>query len=174
MDWFLCFLFQWKNPQTYWQCNKNAIKVQWVNKLHFINIFYFNVAFTGKLHVIRKQSLILSSNKFLRHLLGYADSDQRRSLSMRAWAATWGFLIWFLLWWRELSADWLALQNVLISILLLPCPYFLRSGLLWHGPALRLADWLSSPLANDAGCSLSSSSSCTSPTPPPSIQPCCW
>lgn len=77
------------------------------------------------------------------------------------------FLIGFLQWWWELLADWLALQNVLTYILRLPCPYFLRSGLLWHGPTLRLADWLSSPLANDGGCSLSSS--CTSPTPPPSL-----
>lgn len=63
-----------------------------------------------------------------------------------------------------LLADLLALQNVLTSILLLPCPYFLRSGLLWHGLTLRLADWLSSPLANDGGGSLSSS--CTSPSSP--------
>lgn len=41
-------------------------------------------------------------------------------------------------------------MNVVPSILLRPRPYFLRSGLLWHGLTLRLADWLSSPLANDS------------------------
>lgn len=174
MDWFWCFLIQLKSPQTYWQCNKKAIKLHWVYKLHFMNIFFSNlqanytVAFPSHINrVIKKQLHILSSNKLLHHLLGHADSDQWRSLYVRARAAAWGFSIWFLLWWQELLADWLALQNVLTSVLLLPCPYFLRSGLLWHGLTLRLADWLSSPLANDGSSSLSSS--CTSPTLPPSL-----
>lgn len=50
MDWFLYFLFQSKSPQTYWQCNKKAIKLYCVYKIHFMNIFQSDVALTGKLH----------------------------------------------------------------------------------------------------------------------------
>lgn len=46
-------------------------------------------------------------------------------------------------------------------------PIFLRCGLLWHCLTLRLADWLSSPLANDGGCSLSPPPPPRSPPPPP-------
>lgn len=99
-----------------------------------------------------------------RHLLGLADSDLRRSLCMRAWTATRGFLIWFLsvmlgaVGWFAGAAECAYLHSAAAL------PIFLRSGLLWHGRTLRLAGWLSSPLANDGGGSLSSS--CTSPSSP--------
>lgn len=63
-----------------------------------------------------------------------------------------GFSIWFLYHILEavsrMVADTKCAYGHCVGL-----PIFLRCGLLWHCLTPRLTDWLSSPLANDGGCS---------------------